>query len=185
MSTIVTNPVKQTKVIMLSGRYFSRFGKKGQVQTAWSLAGAKTFNESCDLNPVLKKLDEKSKKYTVEQIELFERVDCYPPRELFKLRHRLERMMTNSCTYHSFEAYKNFNHEAKHNLVEKVMLTTLQWHTAERNNSHLTVAKVNFFFQFIGTERGEAETLAERLETFKEKKANPEVFNEFMDDCPF
>lgn len=183
MTSRIENPVKQAHVIKISGRYFSKFGKKGQVQTAWSLAGAEVFLSS--LAPVLKKLDEKGKKYTVELIEVFDHVDCYPPRELFKLRHRLERMMTNSCTYHSFEAYKNFNHEAKHNLVEKVMLTTLQWHTAERNNSHLTVAKVNFFFQFIGTERDEAKTLAERLETFKEKKANPEVFNEFMDDCPF
>lgn len=94
-------------------------------------------------------------------------------------------MMYLHNTYSFPNTHKNFNHEAKHNLVEKVMLTTLQWHTAERNNSHLTVAKVNFFFQFIGTERDEAKTLAERLETFKEKKANPEVFNEFMDDYPF
>ncbi|ELC0724470.1 hypothetical protein RII71_002399 [Vibrio parahaemolyticus] len=179
----IENPVKQAHVIKISGRYFSKFGKKGQVQTAWSLAGAEVFLSS--LLPVLKKLDEKGKKYTVERIEVIDRVDCYPPRELFKLRHRLERMMTNSCTYHSFEAYKNFNHEAKYNLVEQVMLTTMQCHEANLNSSHSTANTVDFFFRFIGTEREEVKALAERLETFKEKKANPKVFNEFMDDCPF
>ncbi|MCY9853148.1 hypothetical protein [Vibrio mediterranei] len=187
MSTIVNNPVKQTKVIMMNGRYFSNFGKKGQVQTAWSLAGAKRFNIGRDLNPVIAKLEEKGKTYTIEQIELFERVDCYPPREFFKLRYRLERMMKQSCTYHSFEAYKAFNHDAKFNLVEQVMLTTTQCEIAERNNSEKVVGDVEFFFE-TNTEKREFAPIAERLELFKLYKAGLEsvFFGQFgIEEIPF
>jgi hypothetical protein len=36
---------KQAVCIMFNDRYFCKFGKKGQVQSAWSLAGATLFSE--------------------------------------------------------------------------------------------------------------------------------------------
>lgn len=189
MSTIVDLPTTQAKVIMINGRFFSNFSKKGQVQTAWSIGGAATFVESCSLNPVLEKLDVKGKKYTVEQIELLERVDCYPPREFFRLRYRLNRMLKNSCTYHSFEAYKAFNHDAKCNLVEQVMLMTLQDEVAERNNSEKVVGDVEFFFETVfDTEKREIAPIAERLELFKRYKAGLEsvFFGQYgIEEIPF
>ncbi|HCZ9713840.1 TPA: hypothetical protein O4I98_001339 [Vibrio parahaemolyticus] len=177
MSTIVDNPVTQSKVIMLNGRYFYNFGKKGRVLTAWGLGGAARFSISCNLNPVLAKLDEKGKKYTVEQVELFERVDGYPPREFFKLRYRLERMLKNSGSYQVFDEYINFEHHAKCSLVEQVMLTTLQLKTAERNNLLAIRKQIERYFSVTSPfdVYGPGESLCNldlctRLEIYKARK---------------
>ncbi|NVJ61837.1 MAG: hypothetical protein HWE27_15700 [Gammaproteobacteria bacterium] len=192
MSTIVNNPVKQTKVIMLNGRYFSRFGKKGQVQTAWCLAGAKSFNESCDLNPVLKKLDEKGKKYTVERIELFERVDCYPPKELFKLRYRLERMMNPHVSSKYINNLIKFESSAPVNFAERLFLTTMQWQVAVSNNSEKVNKALDWYFIYVAPTSQESEWLWQghligrscldlkmRLEIHKARKQI------YSDDVPF
>lgn len=86
----IKNPVKQGQVIMIDGRYFSNFGKKGQVLTAWSLAGAEVFLG--DMAPVLKKLDEKGKKYTVRLVEVQERSGL-TLKDFYQLSYQLRRMV--------------------------------------------------------------------------------------------
>ncbi len=58
--------------IKVGERYFCGFGEKKQVLTAWSLAGAQLFMSSHqdDAKAVMKKLDEKKKKYEVVIIEV-------------------------------------------------------------------------------------------------------------------
>lgn len=192
MSTIVESPVKQAKVIMINGRFFSNFGKKGQVQTAWSIGGAETFTTSCKLNPVLKKLDEKGKKYTIEQIELFERVDCYPAKDLFKLRSRLERMCKKSPLYQTAHGCHCF-YLSKMNLVERVALTAMQIQVAERNNSTIVNKALDWYFVAVAPTCSSRPAweghligrdcldLAGRLEIYKMRKHFPE----FCSDVPF
>ncbi|WP_215407655.1 hypothetical protein [Vibrio gigantis] len=200
MSTIVENPTKQVKVIMIDDRFFYDFGKKGQVLTAWGMGGARTFTESCSLNPILKKLDEKKKKYKVEQIELVQRVDCYPPKALFKLRYRLERMCKKSPTYHTAYGSQCF-YFSKLNLVEQVSLMTMQIKTAERNNSKKINEDLDWYFlvsastrsstpawegHLIGRDHLDLET---RLQIYKVRKHYPELCSGsnsgFDSDCPF
>ncbi|MEZ8483078.1 hypothetical protein [Vibrio splendidus] len=170
MSTIVEKPTQQAKVIMINGRYFYEFGKQGQVKTAWSIAGARTFTESGPLASVLKRLDKKKKKYTVEQIELVQRLDCYPPKALFKLRYRLERMCNQSSTYQTTESGNCFL-LAKANLVEQVALTTMQLKVAERNNSKHSNDAVEWYFLVDFKSVHEELPIAKRLELYKTLKS--------------
>lgn len=62
-------------VLKIGNRFFSGFSKTGRAQTAWSLAGAKTYlpfttvgNEW--LNKDMEKLDKKKKKYELKTIAL-------------------------------------------------------------------------------------------------------------------
>lgn len=55
-------------VVKIGDRYFSRFGKKGQVQTAWHLAGATFFMNKANLEDLEEKLQEKGKSYQVVKI---------------------------------------------------------------------------------------------------------------------
>lgn len=200
MSTIVEKPTQQAKVIMINGRYFYEFGKQGQVKTAWSIAGARTFTESGPLTYVLKRLDEKKKKYTVEQIELVQRLDCYPPKALFKLRYRLERMCKKSPTYHTAYGCQCF-YFSKLNLVEQVALMAMQIKTAERNNSKKVNEDLDWYFlvgastristpawegHLIGRDHLDLET---RLQIYKARKHYPELCSGsnygFDSDCPF
>lgn len=96
MKPQINAPITQACVIIIDGRYFSKFGKKGQVQTAWSLAGAELFLNS--LEPVLKKLDEKGKKYRVELVELNERRHGFELREYYRTSYRLKRTVNNAAS---------------------------------------------------------------------------------------
>ncbi|MGF1726376.1 hypothetical protein [Photobacterium nomapromontoriensis] len=52
----------QAKVIKIGHRYFCRFGKSGQVLTAWSLAGSQIFCDSRVAESVMDALKAKGKK---------------------------------------------------------------------------------------------------------------------------
>lgn len=53
-------------VVEITGRYFSEFGKLGQVKTAWTIVGAKLFFPgSPELSKVVKALTKKGKKFEV------------------------------------------------------------------------------------------------------------------------
>lgn len=54
-------------VVKIGDRYFTRFGKKGQLQTAWHLAGAKFFMDK-HIIEVLEKIQAKHKSYQVVKI---------------------------------------------------------------------------------------------------------------------
>lgn len=58
------------KVILVNNRYFVRFGKNKSVLTACYLAGAKLYCNDCNLNEVLKILDEKGRVYDVLNVGL-------------------------------------------------------------------------------------------------------------------
>lgn len=59
-------PHDRAFAIKIGERYFYSFGKKGQVKTAWSLAGAKLFaHESEQYFNILTKLIEKGKPYKI------------------------------------------------------------------------------------------------------------------------
>lgn len=167
MNQLVVNPIKQAKVIMINGRYFYDFGVKGQVKTAYSIAGAKMFIESCSLNSMLNKLDEKRKRYTVEQIELLEVRGEYSSKDLFKLRHRLSRLIKNSSEANTGQKY--FERNTKFNLVELVMLTTMQLQCAERDCTKRELSKIDWFFAISGTERKEQLELQLRLLRYKSR----------------
>mgnify|MGYP000865848648 len=55
-------------VVKIGDRYFTRFGKKGQLQTAWHLAGAKFFTTVFKIEDLEKKLQEKGRRYQVVEI---------------------------------------------------------------------------------------------------------------------
>ncbi|WP_281222791.1 hypothetical protein [Photobacterium sanguinicancri] len=52
----------QAKVIKIGHRFFCRFGKHGQVLTAWSLAGAEIYADSRVAESVIEALKAKGKK---------------------------------------------------------------------------------------------------------------------------
>lgn len=87
----ISKPVKQAYVIKIGDRYFTEFGKKGQVLTAWSLAGAETFLGN-DVDVVINKLNAKGKKYSVEVIEVQERSGL-TLKDFYKLSYQLRRMV--------------------------------------------------------------------------------------------
>lgn len=64
-------------VLVINRRYFYKFGKKGQVLTAWTLAGAKLFQEfdRIDLERAKDRLREKSKRFTQHQVQLLSPTD--------------------------------------------------------------------------------------------------------------
>ncbi|EGU37072.1 hypothetical protein [Vibrio scophthalmi] len=167
MSSVVENQAKQAKAIMINGRYFYDFGVKGQVKTAYSIAGAQMFIDSCSLNAVLNKLDEKRKSYTVEQIELLEVRGEYSSKDLFKLRHRLSRLIKNSSEASTSDKY--FKANTKFNLAELVMVTTMQWQCAERDCTKQGLSKIDWFFAVSGTERKEQVALQQRLFRYKSR----------------
>ncbi|MGR5558157.1 hypothetical protein ACQKQC_17940 [Vibrio fortis] len=49
-------------------RFFTRFGKNGSVQTAWSLAGATHFLHTTDLLDITQKLDRKQKQFEIHEV---------------------------------------------------------------------------------------------------------------------
>ncbi|HAS6408290.1 TPA: hypothetical protein I7256_11280 [Vibrio vulnificus] len=91
MNKRISKPVKQAYVIKIGDRYFTEFGKKGQVLTAWSLAGAETFL-GADVGVVINKLNAKGKKYSVEVIEVQERSGL-TLKDFYKLSYQLRRMV--------------------------------------------------------------------------------------------
>ncbi|MDD9154972.1 hypothetical protein PVK64_02035 [Aliivibrio sp. S4TY2] len=86
--------ITKAKAIMINDRYFYDFGKKGQVLTAWSFGGAKLFMGSYTMEPVLKKLDEKRKKYQVVDV-VVNQPSGLPVKELYKYNSSLSRTMSN------------------------------------------------------------------------------------------
>ena len=55
--------------IQIGSRYFAKFGKKGQVMTAWCLAGAKLFRIDCTGgNELIARLTKKRVKFTVRRV---------------------------------------------------------------------------------------------------------------------
>ena len=57
-------------VLKIGNRYFCRFGKNGQVQTAWSLAGAMFFMDAVcsQYKDVVRVLDCKGKNFVVVRV---------------------------------------------------------------------------------------------------------------------
>lgn len=92
MSKRISKPIKQAYVIKIGDRYFTEFGKKGQVLTAWSLAGAETFLGAERMDVVINKLNAKGKKYSVEVIEVQERSGL-TLKDFYKLSYQLRRMV--------------------------------------------------------------------------------------------
>lgn len=91
----ISNRVKQAYVIKIGDRYFTNFGKKGQCQTAWSLAGAESFLDPQRLKLVMSKLDEKGKKYSVELITVQERSGL-TLKDFYKTASQHQRIITNA-----------------------------------------------------------------------------------------
>ncbi|MDK9761641.1 hypothetical protein KI743_06485 [Vibrio sp. D420a] len=169
MSNFLETPEKQALVIKIDGRYFSKFGKKGQTQTAWSLAGAEVFLNS--LTPVLHKLDEKGKKYSVERVEIVDCLECYTAKDVFKLRYRLERMAANSQFYDLTLCFR----KAKRNLVEETALTAMQMMKAERSILKRTAMKIDKYISCLEYELLPSDCLKVRLYNYKKRKAGVAV----------
>ncbi|MFA0446156.1 hypothetical protein AB4516_15730 [Vibrio sp. 10N.222.54.F12] len=180
MSTIVENPRKQLKVIMINDRFFYEFGKKGQVLTALSIGGARTFTQSCSLNLVLKKLDEKKKQYTIEQIELVQALDCWSARDVFKLRYRLERMAANAPFYDLTLCFR----KAKRNIVEETAITTMQMMKAEQGILKSTAARIDKYIACYEYVPLPYQCLDLRLFNYKNRKHGISDTG-FDDDLPF
>lgn len=164
MNNFLETPEKQALVIKIDGRYFSKFSKKGQVQTAWSLAGAEVFLNS--LKSVLNKLDEKGKKYTVERVEIAERLECYTAKDVFKLRYRLERMAANTQFYDLTLCFR----KAKRNIVEETVITTMQMMKAEQSILKSTALKIDKYIACLEYELLPLDCLELRLFNYKKRK---------------
>lgn len=61
---------QKAEVIQIGNRYFCGFGKKRQVMTAWSLAGAELFLPDGRINETFEKLKSKGKKPVVRAVFL-------------------------------------------------------------------------------------------------------------------
>jgi hypothetical protein len=175
MNNFLETPEKQALVIKIDDRYFSKFGKKGQVQTAWSLAGAEVFMNS--LTPVLNKLDEKGKKYTVERVEIVERLECYTAKDVFKLRYRLERMAANSQFYDLTLCFR----KAKRNIVEETAITTMQMMKAEQSILKRTAVKIDKYIAYSEYELLPSDCLELRLFNYKKCKGGVAVSCSYKD----
>lgn len=73
--------IEQAFVLMIGERYFCGFSKTGRTETAWSLAGAKTYmpftgDENKWLSDDLEKLDTKKKKYVRKTISIIKPPTC-------------------------------------------------------------------------------------------------------------
>ncbi|WP_066014345.1 hypothetical protein [Endozoicomonas atrinae] len=63
----VDEPLIEAKAVFIldTARWFTGFGKKKRLQSAWSLAGAQLFNSHCSLNEAIEGLEKKKIKYDV------------------------------------------------------------------------------------------------------------------------
>ncbi|MCL8385511.1 hypothetical protein [Xanthobacter aminoxidans] len=70
----------QARAIMIGDRFFCRFGKVGQVQTAWSLAGAQLYlpDTHHHINADTSRLDRLAKKYRIVMVQLAEEKGATP-----------------------------------------------------------------------------------------------------------
>ncbi|MEL7291517.1 MAG: hypothetical protein AAGJ88_04270 [Pseudomonadota bacterium] len=176
MNPPITNRFTQAWVIEINGRFFYEFGKKGQVKTAWGIAGSEMFFCRTALQQTLSKLDDKKKNYTVKLVEVQEPnlAPLYSVREFYELRSRLERLHKN----HS----QSLPSKAVHTHPELVTITTLQWNAAWNESDSRTRTELDCFFAYerLG---GAQFSLEERLSMFKADKRDRE--NGFDPDVPF
>ena len=62
------NACNVVTVIEINGRYFYKFGAKGQVLTAWSVVAAKVFAQPSEAAKVLKQLQVKGKNCSLRTV---------------------------------------------------------------------------------------------------------------------
>lgn len=63
---------KESKVIVIKDRYFSRFSNSKRLQTAWCLAGAEHFNNDYDLARITLQLDARKVKYNIRTVSFID-----------------------------------------------------------------------------------------------------------------
>ncbi len=56
--------------LKIGDRFFHRIGSKGQVLTAWHVAGAELFMDKASAIPTMAKLSEKKKKFEIIKVEV-------------------------------------------------------------------------------------------------------------------
>jgi len=95
MNSKITQRETQAWIIEIKGRYFVKFGKKDQVQTAWTMVGGKLFTCQGELKAVLDKLDTKKKKYIVKLVEVKE-PSGFKLRDYYSVSYQLRRMIQNA-----------------------------------------------------------------------------------------
>ncbi|RSD31968.1 hypothetical protein [Vibrio pectenicida] len=93
----ITQRETQAWTIEIKGRYFVKFGKKDQVQTAWTMAGGKLFTCQGELKAVLDKLDTKKKKYILKLVEVeVQEHSGFKLRDYYSVSYQLRRMIRNA-----------------------------------------------------------------------------------------
>ncbi|ODZ31786.1 hypothetical protein BBN02_21585 [Vibrio parahaemolyticus] len=173
----IENPVKQAHVIKISGRYFSKFGKKGQVQTAWTIAGAKLFVCCLKLQEALSMLDSKEMKYIVKHVEVNEHSGL-TLRDFYFLSYRLRRMTKNAGMVGKKIGYQDMAHQIS------LMSAALVLMEKEHSRRNLSAISENISKTTTPWSCGFELTIADRLKIYKSNKKGG-VNIEFYWDVPF
>ncbi|HHF0503368.1 TPA: hypothetical protein ACPHRY_002684 [Vibrio antiquarius] len=151
MNPPITNRFTQAWVIEINGRFFYEFGKKGQVKTAWRIAGSEMFFCRTALKQTLSKLDDKKKNYTVKLVEVQEPnlAPLYSVREFYEMYKRIIRMQEKSYRYQTVD-YQCAFHHARNSLVNQVLLLSTQFHMAYQSIDQETISRIDRFFADFG-----------------------------------
>lgn len=179
MNPPITHRETQAWTIEIKGRYFVKFGKKDQVQTAWSMVGGKLFMCQGELKTVLDKLDTKKKRYTVKLVEVQEHSGL-ELRDYYSTSYQLRRMIQNADAVGPMIGC--------HEMATKIsfMSTALVLMEKEFSNRHLKAISINVqnnTSKWVLPACDSILSLDERLKIFKEHKQLDAIANGEFELC--
>lgn len=172
------NIIAKTKAIMINDRYFYDFGKKGQVLTAWSFGGARLFMGIYTMEPVLKKLDEKHKKYKIVDV-VVNQPSGISIKEFYQLYYCLHRTI--------FNIHKTTPYIGLHQRAYKISSMSALVALLESEFSPKDIEKIKNLVSSVQYSSNEVCPLLLRLSFYRQNKqikARAENKN-FCEDIPF
>ena len=167
--------IEKAKTIMINDRYFHDFGKKGQVLTAWSVGGAKLFVYADTLDAVLKKLDEKRKKYQVVDV-VVNQPSGVSIKEYYQIACRLQRTMRNIDKRQPMSV---------HGVAKQISKMSAILALLDNEFSSKELKRIGSLV--VGNAWGWNETpsLSRRLDFYRQYKMLEKNSNQFDSDIPF
>ncbi|MUK40979.1 hypothetical protein GNP61_05335 [Aliivibrio fischeri] len=167
--------IAKAKAIMINDRYFYDFGKKGQVLTAWSFGGAKLFTYADTLDVVLKKLDEKRKKYQVVDV-VVNQPSGVSIKEYYQIACRLQRTMRNIDKRQPMSV---------HGVAKQISQMSAILALLDNEFSSKELEKIGILVRENAWGWNEKPSLSRRLDFYRQHKMLEKNSNQFCDDIPF